>query len=493
MIRAFRYGDTTISLIPDIVLNNKHLNIFAADSMTLLVGPNGSGKTKFLNDLSEAVLDPESAGAQAIKWLDNDVSSSTCVIYFTPVPYLHNQTVFSERYERRKFERSGQQKPDFETAGELSESFGLDASPTLSLKTSHDDLYFFAANFVFTTAYSKYSAEKIRVSDSWFLPLLHRYIENQEWKARLSGATRGEKLDPKDAEEWDACRREAEHINLEFETLLSKHIEEAPLKLRALRHTWHKSKKSDIRIELVRRLGFTLKISPKRKQPAAVKSYDAALQTLRDMATFVGDGALRKRIYKLNRREWKDLAKLQLDDLATLSSLGLSSGTFALLEQFASIKQAIRSLKKKENCKNLLLLIDEGDAFLHWEWQQRYVEYLDKIIRNSWKKSFDCVQVVLATHSPVLMSDFPRDNIHELSNPGARGLSFGAPLESVVRSTARAGSLGLFSVRVLRNLVRRIERGDAIEPYFISMVDDPVIRNHIEKISEDRTRRSSSE
>ncbi|WP_152983378.1 hypothetical protein [Stenotrophomonas chelatiphaga] len=47
MIRVISVNSERVQLLPDAVAENPELNIFCADSMTLIVGPNGSGKLVF--------------------------------------------------------------------------------------------------------------------------------------------------------------------------------------------------------------------------------------------------------------------------------------------------------------------------------------------------------------------------------------------------------------------------------------------------------------
>ena len=250
MIRSFRYGNEVISLFPDNVFNNADLNIFAANSMTLLVGPNGSGKTRILSKLTSMVLDVDDPDSHNIEWTNNETSATTCVIYFTPVPYTHVVSTVSNRYQHLQFGRLNRlQRPDFETAEELSESFGLDAAPALELKADYDDVFSFAVGFIFNTAYSR-SSKQVVITDAWLSPLLERFIKNEERKTLLDNEARkaGRSFnESRESTEWDECRREAALINAQFEELLLKNIgEDVFLKLRALRHIWFKSKKNDI-------------------------------------------------------------------------------------------------------------------------------------------------------------------------------------------------------------------------------------------------------
>ena len=57
---------------------------------------------------------------------------------------------------------------------------------------------------------------------------------------------------------------------------------------------------------------------------------------------------------------------------------------------------------------NYLLLIDEIDLYLHPEWQQEFIS----VLLNELEKQFPDkkIQLVFSTHSPLLLSDIPKEN-----------------------------------------------------------------------------------
>lgn len=85
----------------------------------------------------------------------------------------------------------------------------------------------------------------------------------------------------------------------------------------------------------------------------------------------------------------------------------MSSGEKALINLFATVYLAM----KEETSGSVLLMVDEIDAFLHPKWQQEILTHITRWI-NEWdffnnKK----VQLVVATHSPIILSDIPKDKI----------------------------------------------------------------------------------
>ncbi|PFL73146.1 hypothetical protein COD81_29015 [Bacillus cereus] len=60
-------------------------------------------------------------------------------------------------------------------------------------------------------------------------------------------------------------------------------------------------------------------------------------------------------------------------------------------------------------CTNILLLIDEADLSFHPKWQIQYISRLLNIL-NAMFKTYE-VQVIITTHSPMMLSDVPKSNV----------------------------------------------------------------------------------
>jgi energy-coupling factor transporter ATP-binding protein EcfA2 len=68
----------------------------------------------------------------------------------------------------------------------------------------------------------------------------------------------------------------------------------------------------------------------------------------------------------------------------------------------------------------ILMIIDEGEMGFHPEWQIKYIETL-KTFFNVLFEDND-FQILLATHSPLVLSDFPKDRVHLLKRNGQTGI-----------------------------------------------------------------------
>lgn len=86
-------------------------------------------------------------------------------------------------------------------------------------------------------------------------------------------------------------------------------------------------------------------------------------------------------------------------------SWGMSSGESSMFNLFARLYAAM----KKEEKEKIILLFDELDSSFHPQWQQAIISSLTGFLRSVYpQKEF---QLILTTHSPVLLSDIPRENV----------------------------------------------------------------------------------
>ena len=185
-----------------------------------------------------------------------------------------------------------------------------------------------------------------------------------------------------------------------------------------------------------------------------------------------------------------DVMAMNLGKVVTLQWRDMSSGVWALLTQIAAIRGALDKLRRN-GCRRALILIDEGDSFLHLEWQRQYIYNICRML-SIFKDKFDYerLQVIVATHSPLLMTDVPRHYITRLnlkrsaSNPAGEAVqvSFAAPMQSVLNSSFAAGTIGELASRTIRNAVTQLKQGQrpADAGYVGSIIDDPIIRREYE-------------
>ena len=187
---------------------------------------------------------------------------------------------------------------------------------------------------------------------------------------------------------------------------------------------------------------------------------------------------------------------------------GLSSGELALINLFGRLNSI-----KNEVRKNVVLLLDEVDLGLHPEWQRKWVNNVLPIIGEIMKNENGSVRVVLTTHSPIILSDFMKEDIIYLpiDDSTERSRTFGQNIYTLFKdSFFLEAPKGAFSERVIEdllNIFRSSSNGemiqerrayetfiknydlsgipdDTIREFFdelVDMIGEDIIRNHLKK------------
>lgn len=102
-------------------------------------------------------------------------------------------------------------------------------------------------------------------------------------------------------------------------------------------------------------------------------------------------------------------------------SWGLSSGENLLLNQFGKIIKLLKINKKKKYflpadansnipAQSTVILLDEIEVSFHPEWQRIYLDFLLNFINSNIADSGTHIQLIIATHSPIILSDIPKQN-----------------------------------------------------------------------------------
>ncbi|NMY78221.1 AAA family ATPase [Pseudomonas rhodesiae] len=177
---------------------------------------------------------------------------------------------------------------------------------------------------------------------------------------------------------------------------------------------------------------------------------------------------------------------------------GVSSGQKAYLNLFSSIWNGVNSYRYSTNSKrSTLICIDEGDLYLHPEWQLEFVERLIKCLPEL---SEGKVQIVFTTHSPILISDLPHQCVVILGHENesciggsnqiaGRQKTFAANIYDIYQysfglSQKRSGNLSSDYLREVFKLLDKatLSQQDAENLRLaLSVVDDDVINFHIRK------------
>ncbi len=137
-------------------------------------------------------------------------------------------------------------------------------------------------------------------------------------------------------------------------------------------------------------------------------------------------------------------------------SWGMSSGESSMFNIFARLHEAMQRQEKN----SIILIFDELDSSFHPQWQQKIIDLLTRFLRISYpQKEF---QVILTTHSPVLLSDIPRGNVvfmrKENSVEAEHAQTFAANIASLYYDSffMEKGSIGEVARKSIVHLMKTI-------------------------------------
>lgn len=170
-------------------------------------------------------------------------------------------------------------------------------------------------------------------------------------------------------------------------------------------------------------------------------------------------------------------------------SIGLSSGERALLTIFARIFE----IKERIESQNVILLLDEAEVALHPNWQRKFIQGILANIKNllPGKSNY---QIIIATHSPMILSDILSQNIVLLKKENSKVVvkekkdqTFASSIYGLYNDTFYLDSpAGEFANRWLKKLLERIdnisdsEQEEEIKGN-IELIGDSFLRSQFEK------------
>lgn len=188
---------------------------------------------------------------------------------------------------------------------------------------------------------------------------------------------------------------------------------------------------------------------------------------------------------------------------------GLSTGEFNFLNIFANIHKALstnnNTVMGDEKCTNVLLYFDEADLSLHPKWQQKYVDWITRFASSCVDKCK--LQIMIATHSPIMLSDIPKDNVLYLQdnkitshlNLEKNIRTFGNNIHTLFLNSfflKDEGTMGTFAEKKINHILNllcsdeNICDDDEVILKTINFVGDELIRNKLLEMYEKKQRKS---
>lgn len=187
-----------------------------------------------------------------------------------------------------------------------------------------------------------------------------------------------------------------------------------------------------------------------------------------------------------------------------LIHFGLSTGEYALLRRFTRINELLdhqsngkayvtNNIEREVECDGLMLWFDETDQSMHPEWQRTQLDWLLQFIS---RRFVTCeTQLVMATHSPIMLSNIPREHVLYLRNiEGETQVeqrevrTFGSNIHTLFRDAffLNKGTMGAFAERKINDIAQSLQESEEEVPSdilsIVEEIGDDVIRNKLRQM-----------
>lgn len=182
-----------------------------------------------------------------------------------------------------------------------------------------------------------------------------------------------------------------------------------------------------------------------------------------------------------------------------IRNLEMSSGERAMQNMFSWLALTaqiddIMSINR-EDYTSKLLLIDEIDLYSHPDWQRKIIYQLVDTINKIEKVP---VQIIITSHSPIILSDFPKQNIIYLHNNGETTISddgeheqsFGANIYTLFNDAffLENGVIGEYARQKILDVYDEIKPEGNLKhemdyyQSFIDMLGDNILKKEMQRI-----------
>ena len=150
-------------------------------------------------------------------------------------------------------------------------------------------------------------------------------------------------------------------------------------------------------------------------------------------------------------------------------------------------------------CTSLLLIFDEADLSLHPRWQRGYLDCILEFVKSVFPGC--SVHILIATHSPIMLSDFPKNNVIYMSDDihmsTRRDINtFGNNIHNLFLDSFflnDAGTIGAFAENKINGIVEQLESGNLDRSKMdnilkmISYVGEDLIKNKLLQLYDEKS------
>jgi len=176
--------------------------------------------------------------------------------------------------------------------------------------------------------------------------------------------------------------------------------------------------------------------------------------------------------------------KKSFSDIFYFKFTNFSDGEFIYLNLFSNVFKYVEH-SGDEDC---ILLLDEPDINLHPEWARRLIYDLIRLVEDYKRRGK--VQIIITSHSPFIVTDFPKENIFAFKLNGKNNtkkylienpdFGFAANIYDLISDTFfMDASIGEFALKKIKSLKGINDKEFASS--IIEKIDDVFIKKHIKE------------
>ena len=170
----------------------------------------------------------------------------------------------------------------------------------------------------------------------------------------------------------------------------------------------------------------------------------------------------------------------------------LSSGEQKIIILFSKLYYLISKNEKKD----ILILFDEPDNYLHPNWQKKLISYILSFFKNT--KLFDekKINILISSHSPFILADLPKENVIFLEKgkqvyPFDDGKqTFGANIHTLLSHGffMKNGLMGEFAKNKINDVINFLNGNKSLlttndeAQNLINIIGEPIIKKQLQKM-----------
>ncbi|MDE6435413.1 MAG: ATP-binding protein, partial [Lachnospiraceae bacterium] len=177
---------------------------------------------------------------------------------------------------------------------------------------------------------------------------------------------------------------------------------------------------------------------------------------------------------------------------------------YSMVRKNKSFKNVYDYPKLEDEKKNILLIFDEADSSMHPRWQRMFMKWLTDFCNQLFQNV--SVKIIITTHSPVLLSDFPANSIlyltksegKKINHNQSRKATFGSNIHSLYLNAfflEDHGTMGAFAEEKINEIADKLLQESIAEidheriEKEIRYLGEGIIRDKLEETLNNKSRK----